>query len=177
MHWVKSSKLAPRRRGAAQERTSGAAETPHPGNSLKEIKARVLLAEDSEVNTEIALEFLSELGCEAEAVPDGAAALAAFGRGFFDIILMDCQMPVMDGLEAARRIREDEARSGLARTPIVAMTANSSQSDRPLYKAAGMDDFLGKPFTEATLAAVIKRALELKTSAAEKERQPLPRTA
>jgi signal transduction histidine kinase/CheY-like chemotaxis protein len=144
-----------------------AIETPVAPNSGETIKARVLLAEDNEVNTEIALDFLSGLGCEAEAVPDGAAALAAWERGSYDMIFMDCQMPVMDGYEATRRIRESEASRNLPRTPIIALTASALERDRQECLSAGMDDFLSKPFKEAALAATIQRALVTKARAAQ----------
>jgi CheY-like chemotaxis protein len=117
--------------------------------------ARVLLVEDNIVNQRVARRFLERLRCEVEVVDDGAQAVAAYGRRRYSLILMDMQMPVMDGLEATRRIRASEA--GGARTPIVALTADAMAGTLERCLAAGMDDYLTKPLDAARLSAVIKR--------------------
>ncbi len=110
------------------------------------INLRVLLAEDNEVNQEVALALLDSLGCEVDLVPDGVAAVQAASQGF-DVVLMDCQMPRMDGIEATRRIRAAGicARDG-KRIPIVAVTAHAMRHDREVCFAAGMDGYISKPF-------------------------------
>ncbi len=118
-------------------------------------RMRILLAEDNEINTLLASTLLNELGCEVVSVVNGALAVEAAAAGDFDLILMDMQMPVMDGLEATRRIR---ALGGAAsKAPIVAMTANAMKSDQDACYAAGMTDFISKPIhPEAFLTAVVR---------------------
>jgi PAS domain S-box-containing protein len=116
---------------------------------------RVLLAEDNEINAMLAVTILEEAGYSVEAVVNGAEAVEAAGRGGFDLILMDVQMPVMDGLEAARRIRA--LGGAAAQTPIVALTANAMRSDQDACLAAGMDDFVSKPLDPDGFLRVIGR--------------------
>jgi two-component system sensor histidine kinase/response regulator len=117
--------------------------------------ARILLAEDNAINREVAMRQLETLGYAAEAVPDGRAAVEAALTGRFDIILMDCQMPEMDGFEATRAIRKGEARSG-KRVRIIALTANALAEDRQACLDAGMDDYLAKPITLQALRGVLR---------------------
>ena len=118
---------------------------------------RVLLAEDNAVNREIAAAILQSLGCEVELADDGAQAVVAARAGAHDLILMDCQMPMMDGYTASRCIRRDEQQGGRAAVPIVALTANALAGDREECLAAGMDDYISKPVTREQLAAVLRR--------------------
>jgi signal transduction histidine kinase/CheY-like chemotaxis protein/HPt (histidine-containing phosphotransfer) domain-containing protein len=118
---------------------------------------RVLVAEDNPVNVEVAKEYLSNLNCAVTLAGTGLEALSAFLQPRFDIILMDCQMPQMDGLAATRRIRETEKALGLPRTTIVAVTANAYQEDRAQCLAAGMDDYLSKPFSEEQLQQMLAK--------------------
>jgi CheY-like chemotaxis protein len=119
---------------------------------------RVLLAEDNPVNVEVAKAMLESLGIEATCARNGQEALQAVRAGSFDAVLMDCQMPVMDGFAATAAIRRHEREAGRARTlPVIAITANALQGDREACLAAGMDDYLSKPFTQQQLAAVIGR--------------------
>ncbi|CAN7487387.1 response regulator [Massilia sp. LjRoot122] len=119
---------------------------------------RVLLAEDNPVNVEVAKAMLESLGIEAHCARNGQEALQAVRAGGFDAVLMDCQMPVMDGFAATAAIRRHEREAGRARTlPVIAITANALQGDREACLAAGMDDYLSKPFTQQQLAAVIGR--------------------
>jgi CheY-like chemotaxis protein/HPt (histidine-containing phosphotransfer) domain-containing protein len=122
------------------------------------LTARVLIVEDNCVNQEICAAMLDALGCDAEVVDDGrAGAEAALSRDY-DIVLMDCQMPHMDGFEATRLIRKLELeRSGSKRVPIIALTANAMEGDRERCLAAGMDDYLAKPFKKEALRAVLER--------------------
>ncbi len=130
------------------------------------IRARVLLAEDNTVNQYVARKMFHLMGCPYEIVPNGQLALAAVQGGGFDIVLMDCQMPVLDGYATTRAIREWEAtvqgERGLDRAPripIVALTANALVGDADLCLNAGMDDHLPKPYTRDQLVATMTRWL------------------
>jgi signal transduction histidine kinase/ActR/RegA family two-component response regulator len=116
----------------------------------------VLVVEDDPVNQLVVLEMLKKLGCEVEVVDDGEAAHRAVSAGSYDIVFMDCHMPVMDGFEATRRIRASEQLSGDALV-IVALTADSLASDRQRCLDAGMNDFLTKPVSSSQLSATIER--------------------
>jgi signal transduction histidine kinase/DNA-binding response OmpR family regulator/HPt (histidine-containing phosphotransfer) domain-containing protein len=119
--------------------------------------SRVLVAEDNLVNVEVAKEYLANLNCTITLAGNGVEAVTAFLEPRFDIILMDCQMPEMDGLAATRRIRETEKSLGMPRTTIVAVTANAYEEDRARCLAAGMDDYLTKPFTEEQLERMLSK--------------------
>jgi signal transduction histidine kinase/DNA-binding response OmpR family regulator/HPt (histidine-containing phosphotransfer) domain-containing protein len=126
---------------------------------------RVLLAEDNPVNVEVAKAMLESLGLQTQVAQNGLEALEAVRRTSFEAVLMDCQMPLMDGFAATAAIRSDEQGAGLPRTlPIIAITANALQGDREACLAAGMDDYLSKPFTQAELAGVIGRWIALPLS-------------
>jgi two-component system sensor histidine kinase/response regulator len=114
---------------------------------------RVLVVDDNVVNQKVALRQLQKLGFAAEAVGNGIEALDALGRIAYDLVLMDCQMPEMDGYEAAAELRRREDDS--KRTPLIALTASASEADRRRCLAAGMDDFLAKPVRESDLAAML----------------------
>jgi len=121
------------------------------------LRARVLIAEDNLVNQKVAVRTLEMLGCDAEVAENGLLAVEAMKQSEFDIILMDCQMPVLDGFAAAQQIRELEGEG--RRIPIVAMTANAMQGDRERCLAAGMDDYVPKPVTLTELDATLRRWL------------------
>ena len=120
-------------------------------------EVRVLLAEDNPVNIEVAGYFLELLGCHVTLAENGLQAVDACARATFDLVLMDCQMPEMDGMTATRLIRQREAAENLTRLPIVALTANAFNEDRERCLAAGMDDYLSKPFTEAQLSELMRK--------------------
>lgn len=131
-----------------------------PGQSAVatgDLRARVLVAEDNLVNQKVAVRTLEMLGCQAEVAENGALAVEAFKRRDFDVVLMDCQMPVLDGFEAARAIRALE--SAGRRVPIIAVTANAMQGDRERCLEAGMDDYVPKPVTMGALDEVLRRWL------------------
>jgi len=123
--------------------------------------ARVLVAEDNPMNQEMVGEMLSLLGCTVTLAADGREAVQAYAPGRFDAVLMDCQMPHMDGFEATAEIRRRERETaGSARTPVVALTANALRGDRARCLAAGMDDYLSKPFAIATLRESLARLVD-----------------
>jgi PAS domain S-box-containing protein len=136
--------------------------------SLPKIRARVLMAEDNGVNQVVARNMLKAMGCEFDIVPNGEEAWRAVQRGGYDIVLMDCQMPVMDGYDATRAIRAWEAEQSAltgpnagqqARIPIVALTANALVGDAETCLAAGMNDHLAKPYSRKQLTSVVARWL------------------
>ncbi len=111
-----------------------------------EFAAHILVAEDNAVNQEVVREYLAQLGCTIDMVENGADAVAAVENNSYDLILMDLQMPVMDGLNATEYIRSWQKLENLPPTPIVALTANAFEIDREKCLAAGMNDYLSKPF-------------------------------
>jgi len=122
---------------------------------------KILLVEDNPVNREVAVGMLESLGCVAHTAENGWLALEVMNNDAYDAVLMDCQMPVMDGLTATAELRRREQNSGGARLPIIALTANTMEGERERCLAAGMDDFLSKPFSQQQLAALLKRWLAL----------------
>ena len=118
---------------------------------------RILLVEDTPVNQKIGEKLLSRRGCLVTIAADGLQAIAAVEQQDFDLILMDIQMPELDGLEATRRLRARERELNLPRRPIVAMTANAMAEDRAACLGAGMDDFIAKPFRADELIALAAR--------------------
>jgi PAS domain S-box-containing protein len=149
--------------GASQPLSSDSAGSPSPARVIASASpARILLAEDNLVNQRLVLKQLRKLGFAAEAVANGQEVLAALDQAPYEVILMDCQMPEMDGYEAARRIRQrqTEAADPLKPAPyIIALTANVLGGDREKCLAAGMNDYVTKPLHLADLAAVLQRAL------------------
>jgi PAS domain S-box-containing protein len=131
-------------------------------DSKRTYSGRVLLVEDNAINQRVARRFLERLGCEVQVVSDGAQGIDAYQSREFDLILMDMQMPVMDGLEATRRIRALEA--GGHRTPIVALTANAMMGTLERCLDAGMDDYLTKPLDISRLQDVLDRFMSASDS-------------
>jgi CheY-like chemotaxis protein len=120
------------------------------------LAVRILLAEDDAVNQMVVEEMLTGMGCVVDVVDDGDAACAAAAQTAYDLIFMDCHMPVLDGFEATRRIRAALDGRG-ARTPIVALTADALAGDRERCLACGMNDYMTKPVSSAQLAAAVRR--------------------
>jgi len=120
--------------------------------------AQVLIVEDNLVNQEVAAGILENIGCRVTTMGNGSYAVDVFGRQRFDLVLMDCEMPVMDGFEATRRIREIEAHRGaVTRTPIIALTAHALAEIREKCLHSGMDDFLVKPFDDLQIGEALRR--------------------
>jgi CheY-like chemotaxis protein len=140
---------------------SGAATVPERNgqNLALPLDLRVLVAEDNEINQLVLTTILGQLGVTAHMVADGAAAVEAWQGGDWDLILMDVQMPVMDGPTAARAIRARETSTRRQYTPIVAVTANAMSHQRQDYRMAGMDDLVSKPIRVSELAMAIQRAI------------------
>ena len=123
------------------------------------LSGHVLLVEDNDVNRMVAEHMLAGSGLNVVTADNGARALALLGSGQFNCVLMDVQMPIMDGLEATRRWRLREQAEGRPRVPIIALTANALSGERERCMAAGMDDYLAKPFQRQALLALVGRYL------------------
>ncbi len=124
------------------------------------LNGNILLVEDNVVNQVVAVEMLKLMGCQVELAENGREALKAYSNKEFDLVLMDCQMPEMDGYEATKLIRNQEQANGTEpHLPIIALTANTMEGDREQCLAAGMDDFLSKPFGQEQLREVLQRWL------------------
>lgn len=134
---------------------AGAATAAKRGASVAKVRARVLVAEDNSVNQLVARRMLEKLGCRVDVVADGVQAVERLAEQAYDVVFMDCQMPVMDGYEATANVRQSSELN--ARTPIVAMTAHALSGDRERCLAAGMNEHLPKPIIPAELEAVLER--------------------
>jgi two-component system sensor histidine kinase/response regulator len=154
--------------------------TPHAPNiksspqSLPTFRgSKILLVEDNPVNQRVAQRTLQNLAAEVTIANNGAEALELIGAGAFDAVLMDCQMPIMDGFTATRRIRELELKRGGKRLPIIALTANVMSEDRENCIAAGMDAHLGKPMEPVQVIETLSRYLKAPPAAAAIDREAL----
>ena len=146
--------IAPSRAHVSQATPPGNGNAPEPG-----LGADILLVKDNPVNQLVANQMLAALGCRVTFAKDGYEYLTALEQRAFDCVLMDCQMPGMDGYTATRRWRHRESTSGRPRQHIVALTANAVGGDRERCIAAGMDDYLPKPFKRDKLRALIAEHL------------------
>jgi CheY-like chemotaxis protein len=125
----------------------------------KQWPLRILLAEDNATNQKLALRLLARMGYQADVAANGLEVLEALDRQIYDVVLMDVQMPELDGLEATRRLRRGFPK---ARQPhVIAMTANAMQGDREMCLAAGMDDYVGKPIRVEELVAALSKSRPL----------------
>jgi signal transduction histidine kinase/DNA-binding response OmpR family regulator len=139
----------------------------HP--EIGRLHGRVLLCEDNAVNQEVAVGMMTAMRLETVVARNGAEAIELFSTNDFDLVLMDCQMPVVDGYQATQSIRRIEAEKELRPTPVVAVTANVMAGDREKCLAAGMNDFLSKPFTGDELYKVLSKNLATRTSSEAQE--------
>lgn len=127
------------------------------GNSIDNTAPRrVLIVEDTEINRRLVQTLMSKNGWFVEEAENGQIAVDALARSSYDLVLMDCMMPVMDGYEAVRQTRATELGAGRARVPIIGLTASAIEGDRERCISAGMDDYLAKPFTAKALAAIVE---------------------
>ncbi|MHB8117737.1 MAG: response regulator [Methanothrix sp.] len=119
------------------------------------------MAEDNPVNQKVALAMLKRLGCRTDVVANGREAVQALQTASYDLVLMDCQMPEMDGFEATRAVRQKESATSSTSIPIIAMTASAMQADREKCLLAGMSDFIAKPVQPGELAEILARWLAI----------------
>lgn len=140
---------------------AGAHPAESPAGSLPRLCGRVLVVEDQPLNREVADGMLKAIGLEVDTAADGQQALDKLSAGRYDVVLMDCQMPVMDGFSATVELRRREGAG--RRTAVIALTADTTHAGREACRAAGMDDYLGKPFSRATLRASLTRWLASET--------------
>lgn len=145
--------------GAAQPRKAQTIVTRHAIREMRRSAVRILLAEDNVTNQQVALGMLQKLGLHADAVFNGREALQALSQRDYDVVIMDVQMPVMDGLEATRHIRSSLSKVRNHEVPIIAMTAHAMQGDRSMCLDAGMDDYISKPIDPKVLAETLDRFL------------------
>ena len=136
-------------------------------------RVRVLLAEDNLVNQRVAVRMLEQLGCLVDVAVDGERAIVALESATYDLVIMDCQMPVMDGFEATRAIRQREGAN--RHTPIIAMTANAMTGDRERCLEAGMDGYLTKPVRQDELTAAVSRWLPSRAPEPKREERGVKR--
>ena len=123
--------------------------------------ARILLVEDNEINAELAVDILTDAGVRVSVARNGKQALDSLAVGHFDVVLMDCQMPVMDGYTATRALRQEKSLQDL---PVIAMTANAMIGDREAALAAGMNDHITKPIVIDEMLATLARWLSVAAS-------------
>jgi CheY-like chemotaxis protein len=166
----RTESLRPPVRPTVRPHDQGDEDASPPVARLGGVRRRVLVAEDNPVNQRVAVRMLERLGVGADVASDGREAIESFDRQPYDAILMDCQMPELDGFEATAAIR---AREGHGRcTPIIAMTASAMRGDRERCLAAGMDDYLAKPVTIESLRTVLRRWLGVTTDALAQSTEP-----
>jgi CheY-like chemotaxis protein/HPt (histidine-containing phosphotransfer) domain-containing protein len=150
---------APIEQTVLPDRSADAAES-EPADAENRMDTTVLLAEDNPVNQEVIRAYLLDMGYRVDLVTTGLQAVAAFERKPYDLILMDCQMPDMDGFEATMLLRlRERQQNAQRRIPIIAVTANAFEHERDNCLAAGMDDYISKPFNQNDLSAMLQRWL------------------
>jgi len=158
---------------AAERTTELANPTDAPPVANVPMKGRLLLVEDNPVNLLVAQRLITLTGMQCETAENGEQALEKLARGSYDIVLMDCQMPVMDGYTATRKWREHEEEAHLQPMPIIAMTANAMAGDRQKCLDAGMDDYLSKPVGREHLENTLRRWLDMPSRLRRSFAQPM----
>jgi len=145
----------------AQRTTQQTIQT-QPCRKRSTARRRILIAEDNDINQVVTTKVLASAGYECEIAENGAQALEALSQGVFDLVLMDCQMPEMDGFEATRRFRQCEKAKTVSSNPVpvIALTANALAGDRERCLDAGMTDYISKPIDPTKLIDMIERYLE-----------------
>ncbi|BBB28961.1 hybrid sensor histidine kinase/response regulator [Neptunomonas japonica] len=128
--------------------------------TLSNYRGHILLVEDNAVNQQVAMGLLRLMGCTVDTADNGLDAIEMWRKNSYDLILMDIEMPVLDGITATTSIRNDERHQQLPNTPIVAVTANAMDGDKELYLSRGMDDYLSKPFSRQSLYQMLGRWLK-----------------
>jgi signal transduction histidine kinase/CheY-like chemotaxis protein len=145
---------------APANRTQETLSVAFAGSAIRYFSSpKILIVEDNPINQELAREMLLSLNCEVEICSDGLEAIGKFNAGKFDLILMDCHMPAMDGYDTTAAIRNLEQQTGRKRTPVIALTADVTAQNREHCAAAGMDDYASKQFTQQDLSDVLARWL------------------
>ncbi len=166
------NKLSERRKRNASHEYFEAAY--HEARETLRFKGSILVVEDNAINQAVASAMLENLGCTVEVAENGLQAVSALSRNTYDLVLMDCQMPEMGGIEATEVIRRREREAGTEMpVPIVALTAHAIQGDREECLAAGMDDYLSKPIQQDKLQVILQKYL-LKSTDSEDAASPLP---
>gem|GEM_PF-1816205 len=161
--------------GAASKRPAHPLVTKHSIAEMRRTNIRILLVEDNVTNQLVAKGILNKLGLKVDVVANGAEAVSALEDLAYDLVLMDCQMPVMDGYEATRQIRKPASAALNHRVPIIAMTANAMQGDREKCLESGMNDYVSKPVSPQALATVLDKWLP--NEASERTSEPSGATA
>jgi CheY-like chemotaxis protein len=133
--------------------------TAHSSRELPQFIARVLVVEDNAVNQKVAQGLLKKFGVQVDLAANGEEAINSLENLPFDLVFMDCQMPIMDGYEATQKIRHSESKVRNREIPIIAMTANSMEGDREKCLAVGMNDFISKPVNPNKVQEALKRWL------------------
>lgn len=142
----------------------------HTIETMNRTNVRILLAEDNTINQKVGLGILNKLGLHADAVANGKEAISSLSTLPYDLVLMDCQMPEMDGFEASQEIRRPGSKVLNHNIPIIALTANTMVGDREKCLESGMNDFISKPFTPQTLAVTLNKWLPEKENTMETQK-------
>ena len=144
---------------AIQRKTSAYAVKPSFASMAdRTTPLRILVVDDNEINQVVACKFLQKLGCQVEVARNGREAVDSIARATYDAVLMDCEMPEMDGYEATQEIRQQE-QTTTRHLPIIALTGHASSEDAQKCRLAGMDDVVTKPMTLPTLREKLERLL------------------